>query len=95
MLLGLIFLEKSDCRHYCPVSSGHIIQVFGSYNGDEKGEFCARMRGKGDWENENGEFCAEVRARRGEEGKKKTGRRREISSRPVAVPKAGLEPARL
>ena len=27
--------------------------------------------------------------------KEKTGRRREISSRPVAVPKAGLEPARL
>ena len=37
MRLGLIFLEKSDCRHYCPVSSGHIIQVFGSYKWDRKG----------------------------------------------------------
>ena len=30
--IGLIFLEESNCRNDCPVSSGHVIQVFVSYN---------------------------------------------------------------
>ena len=77
MLLGLIFLEKSDCRHYCPVSSGHIIQVFGSYKGDRKGSVCddvmaggAERMGKGKDRSEEGNFqptCrgAQSRARTG------------------------------
>ena len=30
--IGLIFLEESNCRNDCPVSSGHVIQVLVSYN---------------------------------------------------------------
>ena len=30
--IGLIFLEESNCRNDCPVSSGHVIQVFVSYD---------------------------------------------------------------
>ena len=65
------------------------------------GEIVKRMKGRDSGDRDNREDMGMEGGRRKREMenrdrvKKKTGRRREISSRPVAVPKAGLEPARL
>ena len=71
-----------------------------SDNGENR-EIVKRMKGRDSGDRDNREDMGMEGGRRKREMenrdsvKEKTGRRREISSRPVAVPKAGLEPARL